>query len=173
MKLGFIRRFPTEAIGRGRPNWLYELVVDPEKNNHVRQAIALSDTIFSSSVDPVGDAIRSGEQWGSSLIQDIGEPTDTPQKKLLVLFEQLGFDPAEDPEDPEKTRLHHCPLLGAATRTPGVACSVHLGIAKGAVEALGGDPSSCELQQFAEPGACTMSWDVPKVSPAAAPSPHA
>jgi predicted ArsR family transcriptional regulator len=158
IELGFIRRFPAEAVGRGRPSWLYEMVVDPEKNNHVQQATALSDTICASSADPIGDAIRSGEHWGSTLIRGIGEPTDTNHDRVLTLFEKLGFEPALDTEDPELTRLHHCPLLGAATRTPGVACSVHLGIARGAVAELGGDPARCELHQFAEPGACTMTW---------------
>ncbi len=37
-----------------------------------------------------------------------------------------------------------CPLLDAARANPEVVCPVHLGIARGAVAALGGDPEADE-----------------------------
>lgn len=158
IKQGFIRRFPAEAAGRGRPQWLYELVVDPSRNEHVRLAIALADTIDGSSADPEGDAIRAGESWGASLIDSVGHCDAPPQERVLELFDELGFGPEPDRQRPEVVKFHHCPLLGAAVRRPEVVCTVHLGIAKGALEELGHDPSGCQLHQFAEPGACWMEF---------------
>ncbi|HNA97856.1 MAG TPA: helix-turn-helix domain-containing protein [Marmoricola sp.] len=156
IRLGLIRRYAAEPDGRGRPLWLYELVQDPAENPHVNLAIALADTISASSAEPERDAINAGELWGESMAAALGNAAGSNRELVQGLFSDMGFDPVQDPDQPGVTRFHRCPLLGAATRNPEVVCTVHLGIARGALEHLGSDKGECELHQFAEPGACTM-----------------
>ncbi|MFN8107440.1 MAG: helix-turn-helix domain-containing protein [Nocardioidaceae bacterium] len=156
-KLGLIRRFKDQPNGKGRPAWLYESAALPEHSGHADLAVALADTILTSSADPTGDAIRAGELWGASMAQDVQLGAGPAHDRVFALLSDLGFSPEPDPMQPGHIKLRHCPMLGAAVRSPDVVCSVHLGIAKGAMAELGGDPGGCELQQFAEPGACSLS----------------
>jgi predicted ArsR family transcriptional regulator len=152
---GQIRRFSDQPNGRGRPAWLYESATDPDRDSHAELVIALADTIITSSAEPTGDAIRAGELWGAAMAVEPPLQEGEPHDQVVAMLDKLGFAP--ESAQPRQVKLHRCPMLGAAVRNPDVVCSVHLGIARGSMAELGGDPEACELSQFAEPGACSLS----------------
>jgi len=67
----------------------------------------------------------------------------------------MGFAPEPD-HDATEVRLTRCPLLEAAHQQPDIVCSVHLGIAEGALETYGAGTEGLELLPFHEPGACLL-----------------
>lgn len=71
------------------------------------------------------------------------------------LFEQMGFAPEPD-RNARVVRLTRCPLLEAAHQAPDIVCSVHQGIAEGALEEFGAASDRVQLLPFAEPGACVL-----------------
>ena len=73
---------------------------------------------------------------------------------MVELLRDLGFDPLPD-QSARSVMLRRCPLLDAAKRSQ-VVCQVHLGIVRGAMDVLGGDPECTALLPFAEPGACRL-----------------
>lgn len=158
---GLASRELAPAEGRGRPAWSYAAVDDqPEPDPRVRDyaglASALAGQISRTSRDPESDALAAGAAWGRSLVES--EPAGSSayaRRKVVELFADLGFAPEADARA-MTVRLRRCPLLDAARANPEVVCPVHLGIARGALEALGGDPERTTLDAFAEPGACVL-----------------
>jgi predicted ArsR family transcriptional regulator len=80
------------------------------------------------------------------------------------LFDQMGFA-AQPDRSARVVRLTRCPLLEAAHQAPDIVCSVHRGIAEGALEEFGtaefgtasdGSSDGVQLLPFAEPGACVL-----------------
>jgi predicted ArsR family transcriptional regulator len=172
---GLATRKLAPALGRGRPAWSYSAAdevpePDPRVRDYAGLATALAAQISRTSSDPEGDALAAGEAWGRSLVAN--EPAGSPaqaRKRVVALFAELGFDPQTDGRA-TTVRLRRCPLLDAARANPEVVCPVHLGITRGALAALGGDPDAVGLAAFAEPGACLLtlglsSQTTPKSTP--------
>ena len=161
VQVGLATRERAAAVGRGRPAWHYTAAEGrPESDARVRDyaglATALAAQISRTSADPGADALAAGEAWGRSLVE--GEPVGTAaeaRRRVVELFDRLGFSPEAGARS-TTVRLRRCPLLEAARAHPAVVCSVHLGIARGALERLGGDPGPSSLEAFAEPGACVL-----------------
>jgi len=83
------------------------------------------------------------------------------RRTVVELLDRLGFAPA-GPADDRAVELRRCPLLDAALRTPEVVCGVHLGLARGALGALGAPTDRTTLEAFALPGACLLHLDGPE-----------
>lgn len=157
---GLAVRERGRATGRGRPAWTYACASQHEPDVRVREyaglTTALAGHIARTSSDPVTDALAAGQAWGRDLVD--GQPSGSStsaRRRLVALLEQMGFDPRAD-RQARRVSLRRCPLLDAAVRNPQVICSVHLGMARGALEALGADPTRTRLHPFAEPGACHL-----------------
>lgn len=158
---GLATRDLQPAAGRGRPAWSYAADVrraepDPRVRDYAGLATALAAQLSRTSEDPQAAALAAGESWGRSLVA--GEPSGTAtyaRRRVVSLLDELGFAPAAD-DRATMVRLRRCPLLDAARANPEVVCSVHLGIARGAVASLGGDPDRTSLAAFAESGACVL-----------------
>ena len=149
-------------------------------------AAVLADTIARTSTDPSGDAITAGRRWGADLVRsrrpfgasdaDLAPVDATPhdgaqppepqgpdaaddathaRRAVVRLLDDLGFAPSTD-ENASDVALRRCPLLEAAYRHPDVVCAVHLGLARGALEALGAPTAGTTLVPFAEKGACRL-----------------
>lgn len=167
LQAGLVRRQTAAPGGRGRPAWLYRPVprMADAVSEYAGLATALATTIRRTSTDPVADATRAGEDWGRALAKAQGRPAKRDdavarRRRTTEIFHGMGFEPESDAEQVE-VRLTRCPLLDAATKHPDVVCSVHLGIARGALETHGLDPSRAALTPFAEPGACLLLLDDP------------
>lgn len=147
--------------GRGRPAHRYAAdshgVPDPRVREYVALASALAGHIARTSPDPRQDALAAGEEWGRSMTlgRRPGSAARARRQTIGVLGE-LGFAPEQDGRVTGRVRLTRCPLLDAAREHPDVVCAVHLGLVRGALDHLGGDPAGADLVPFAEPGACVL-----------------
>ncbi len=158
---GLAARERGPVAGRGRPAWTYSPAAQHEPDPRVREyaglAIALAGHIERTSADPVEDALAAGRAWGLEVAAGQPKPGSAvaARRRVVDLLDRMGFQPEAD-ERALRLSLHRCPLLDAATRSPGVICSVHLGMARGVLEALGADTLHTRLDPFAEPGACRL-----------------
>lgn len=163
---GLATRTPAPISGRGRPAWSYAAAIgNPEPDHRVRDyaglATALAGHISRTSIDPEADARAAGEAWGRALADGI--PAGSPafaRHTVVDLLDELGFDPHTDARV-TTVRLRRCPLLDAARAQPDIVCPVHLGIVRGALAELGGEPARAVLLPFAEPGACRLQLHAP------------
>jgi predicted ArsR family transcriptional regulator len=161
-RAGLVQRRQDTPRGRGRPRILFE-VTEPTSaegpSEYAGLASALAATIHRTSADPRRDATAAGEQWGRELAADRPHPARPgpakARREVVALLDDIGFSP-----EPDRThatvRLTRCPLLETAQRYPDVVCAVHLGIVRGALAELGGDPEPAELFPFSDPGACRL-----------------
>ena len=160
-KVGLVRRTQAPATGRGRPGWLY--AATPQSHEDPRPeyaglAAALAAIIVRTSPDPAAEARRAGAEWGRRLAADSASPdadAESARRGVAAIFADMGFAPEAD-EDAHEVRLTRCPLLEAAHQQPDVVCSVHLGIAEGALESYDAPTEGLELLPFVEPGACLL-----------------
>jgi predicted ArsR family transcriptional regulator len=158
---GYATRERRPSQGPGRPAWCYRAV--PGADDSARQvqeyaslAKVLAGQLVRGSLDPAADSLAAGETWGRELAE--GEPTTTPaeaRRRVVTLLDDLGFDPVANSRA-TRIRLRRCPLLEAARSRPDVVCRVHLGMVRGVLTTLGGQPSGSRLDSFAEPGACRL-----------------
>lgn len=168
---GLVERLRGPVAGRGRPAWTYSAAgqhePDPRVREYVGLTIALAGHIHRTSSDPVAEGLDAGHAWGQALVA--GEPLPrsaiAARRRVVDLLDLMGFHPKADGRV-RQVALRRCPLLDAAIRNPQVVCSVHLGMARGALEALGADPSPTRLRPFAEPGACRLTLAGSSAAPA-------
>lgn len=150
----------TAAEGRGRPARRYAPADRTEPDRRVSDyaglAAALAGHMARSSADPRADALAAGAEWGRSLVGASPAGSAARARRTVVaLLAELGFDPDSDAAA-TRVRLRRCPLLDTARAYPDVVCSLHLGLVRGALEQVGGDPDGAALEPFAEPGACLL-----------------
>lgn len=170
---GFVTRHAAPASGRGRPAWLWRAVRHDASTPYAPLASALAAAVMRISDDPVAAAREAGQEWGRELVaaraddeehaSDHGSRTGdaarhaartSARESVVDLMREQGFAP-EPLGDGATVLLRRCPLLEAAARHPEVICAVHLGMADGALQALG-DDSTATLQPFTGPSQCTL-----------------
>jgi len=176
---GLLERTPGASSGRGRPAFSYRALAqqaepDARVRDYVGLVVALARHLGETSEDPAADSISAGERWAKELSPDDlsrpaapAEPGGTrdadgqpaPKAPLTIhivkAFDSMGFAPEVDDED-ESIALTRCPLIDAVRVEPAVVCAVHLGVARGLVNAHGGDASRVRLTPFSEVGACRL-----------------
>ena len=163
---GLATRSPAPILGRGRPGWQYTAALgqaepDPRVRDYAGLAGALAAHISRTSSDPGADALAAGDTWGRSLVTDPSARSPAHARRQVVgLLARLGFDPSGDARG-AKVRLRRCPLLDVARAQPDIVCPLHLGLVRGALAELGGDPQRAHLRPFAEPGACLLQLNDP------------
>lgn len=159
---GLAVRDRAPVTGRGRPAWTYVAVsdaIEPAPGDYAGLAAALAAHIARTSADPMAEALDAGRAWGTQIAAGHRAPRRPgvagARHAVVAILDELGFDPRAD-RHATTVALRRCPLLDAARRYPDVVCQVHLGLVRGALETLGGDPEPTELLAFAEPGACRL-----------------
>lgn len=166
---GLATRDRAPARGRGRPAWRYTAAEDnaepdPRVRDYAGLANALAAHVARTSADPSADALAAGAEWGRSLAREVPEPRPAnaagARRRVVEILTALGFDPVPDARA-TSVGLRQCPLLDTARRYPDVVCSVHLGIVRGALNELGGEPERTVLLPFAEPDACRLHLPTP------------
>lgn len=89
---------------------------------------------------------------------------------LCAHFRRLGFDPdascVDDPGAP-LLLLRRCPLLDLARERADVVCAVHLGLARGVLDGVGGPLTATSLEPFGQAGACVLRLAPAPSAPAA------
>lgn len=160
VRAGLAARTRGRPVGRGRPAWTYAATSSlSEASEYAALSVVLSSTITRTSAHPGADAELAGEDWGRDLARRRGAAPATAESardRAVELFDDLGFEPVQDPDVPSSVRLIRCPFLEAARSNPLIVCNVHLGMLRGVLSEYGADPAGSDLLPFAEPGACVL-----------------
>jgi predicted ArsR family transcriptional regulator len=124
--------------GRGRPHLLYG--VDPASESrwggvgpYERLAVMLAEVVRS------GDGpIEVGRRFGAR--QRVGDEAHAdPLTAILEQMARQGFEPSVRHEgDRVDLTFRSCPFISAVVADPASVCDLHLGLAQGAAEAIGG-----------------------------------
>lgn len=152
---GLVDRTTRQTRRPGRPPLLYSArsaVTDPEARAYRILAEMLSSTLSATAPDPSAAAEAAGTTWGRTHAQEHPRDTD-PIGSLIGMLEEMGFE-HEVTVDGARLQLDlvGCPYRDLATRNREVICALHLGVMRGAGEAVGVEVE--ELQPFLEPSLC-------------------
>ena len=146
LRAGLVAAAPGEpAPGRpGRPRLRYTVAED--RSGYPLLADMLAGALARGG-DP-GAVEEEGARWGRRLVQPDGDT-------LTALLDRLGFAP-EATADDEGVRvdIHRCPFVETARAHPGVVCSLHLGLMRGALAELGEPLEAERLDPLVEPTLC-------------------
>jgi predicted ArsR family transcriptional regulator len=160
---GRVERVRGGTPATGRPPQLYRPVrgMDPTGPRHFRLLAQVLVEALSAHPEPEAEAARAGREWGRARAQAHrpDEEPGAPSDKLVLLMDELGFDPeVSPPRDGEAGTpwmgLRSCPFLELATDRPGIVCPVHLGIMQGALEGWQADVTVDRLDPFVQPDLC-------------------
>ncbi|MBO0688556.1 MAG: helix-turn-helix domain-containing protein [Candidatus Dormibacteraeota bacterium] len=169
-KAGLITAEPEWRDGPGRRRVVYRPAPEapPEESGGFRLlAYILASHLAGSSPDPAAAAVEAGRAWGRYLADRPAPFAKTSPREAMEritgLFERLGFQP-EQGDDPERPRmlLHRCPFLDLAKTHPEIACSVHLGLIRGALAEVDAPLEATDLEPFVTPSLCVASFGAPR-----------
>lgn len=162
---------------RGRPRHVYRAVLPaggPE--DAPGPARGLDETAARAGLTRVllagygaaeADVVAAAREAGEQLLDTLpGAPrpggTGTPADQLRALtghLDRVGFDPvpADGPVPGVPViQLWRCPFLDLARARPEVVCAVHLGLARGVLDRVGGPWRADRLVPFAGPRHCDL-----------------
>ncbi len=150
---GMVTGTPLPIIGRGRPRTGYVPAVGAPEDAYVQLATLLADAM-SSGVS----AREAGRRAGASLEPRDGNVVATLHQEA----ERLGFRPLlRSRNDGHDIVLRQCPFEEVALTSPQTVCELHLGLAEGVCERVGG--AVVEKLHVADPrqaGCCISLRDV-------------
>jgi predicted ArsR family transcriptional regulator len=135
---GLVSEATARPSGRGRPRLQY--VVDPSSDSrwgvtgpYERLSMLLAEMLRSGD-----SAVQVGRRAGRR--QRIGgAPTTTPVESFVEQMARQGFEPtARRHGDDLDVVLANCPFSSAVLTDPDTVCELHLGLAQGVAEAVGG-----------------------------------
>jgi predicted ArsR family transcriptional regulator len=162
---GLVQVERRPAAGRGRPAAVYRAAErpapeSPEAPEEYRLlAEILAGSLATTATEGRDQAADAGERWGRYLA-DRPAPFEAvaaagAAERATDLLRRLHFRPELRLEEGgARILVHHCPFRSVAERFPAVACSVHLGLIRGALEASGAPLQVLDLQPFVEPDLC-------------------
>ena len=159
---GLVAESTAPPAGRGRPRLCY--AVDPSAESRWGATGPYERlTLLLTEIIRTGDsAVEVGRRAGLRAFPPGTEVSD-PVAGLVDAMERHGFEPSAHREgDRIDMVLGVCPFASTAMVDPETVCSLHLGLAVGAAEALGGvvvdelerhDPrgAGCRLRCHVEP----------------------
>jgi predicted ArsR family transcriptional regulator len=159
-RTGLIRETRASPTGPGRPRLVYS-AVDPHaptpSSGHELLAEALSEHLAHAVPHPDEVAIEAGQEQGRRMTaRDPAAPPATAEegKEIVTgLMRDYGFTPEWDP-DGERLWLRTCPFRPLSDHQPAVACSVHLGLMRGAMDAAAAPLEVVSLDAAPAPHPC-------------------
>jgi len=175
---GYIGRIREDAVGRGRPAWLWVPARPDPENPYAALAGVLADSLARSGEGAIGRARDAGRRWGAEIAARraaqtaAGGPAARPaavpstppaaeppaaasaraRTTVIEVMREQGFAPDDTGDE---VVLRRCPLIEAATKHPAIVCAVHQGMIDG-VLAQTGDRAQTRLIPFSAPGQCTL-----------------
>lgn len=148
---GLVRARTERAARVGRPRVLFEAAPPAREAEHELLAAALTEAL-ATLPDAEARAEGAGRHWGRLVAER------DAVESLAQLLGERGFEPEE--RDGELL-MHRCPFEGLARARPGVVCALHLGLLRGAQEAIGDDRGVSDLRPFAAQGSCVATFARP------------
>jgi predicted ArsR family transcriptional regulator len=121
--------------GRGRPRLVYTLDDAATINDgahYQRLAVLLAETLATGD-DPADVGRRAGARRARLAV-------DGPLRALVGGLARDGFVPEVDDADHDRAAitLRRCPFADAAEANPAAICRLHLGLAQGLADTIGG-----------------------------------
>lgn len=160
VEAGLVERMRAHAPHRGRPAWRYRAhpnAAAAELRAYAGLTRVLVAHLQRTAADPGAEAEALGRAWGREQQGPAGAAaaagTGEVREQILVNLAESGFAPVDSGAVVALTR---CPLLQAARDCPEVICRIHLGLIRGALDALGADGVEPVLTPFAQPGSCSL-----------------
>jgi predicted ArsR family transcriptional regulator len=157
---GQVARVELPPAGPGRPPQLFQAHpgMDPAgRRNYLFLASVLVESL-ADGPEPIGRATAAGEAWGRRMAAERGvrpHPSRPQAVRALVdLLDEVGFAPEQAP--PGRRReigLRHCPFLDLVDSRE-IVCALHLGVMRGAMEAVDAPVAVTRLQPFERPDRC-------------------
>lgn len=140
----------------GRPRLLYRLQPEVAGSWGTSGAYAWLASLLGDAIRRGLDPRQVGRQDGHRRAAEIagtGEPLDLLQSEM----DRRGFRPVRS----ERGRrvdfvLGRCPFADVASENPGTVCQLHLGIAEGLTEGLGGASVDRLVRKNPERGGCRL-----------------
>lgn len=160
---GLVAGEADKREGPGRPRVVYRAVAQdaaPEEQSGFRLlAHILASYLAASSPDPEASAVDAGRAWGRYLVERPAPfarvSPEAALERTTALLERLGFAPELVGKDSvRRILLHRCPFRDLATTHPEIACSVHLGLIRGALAEMEAPVEGTTLDRFVEPSLC-------------------
>ncbi|OJX68401.1 MAG: hypothetical protein BGO95_10405 [Micrococcales bacterium 73-13] len=151
---GLIVRAPRGASGRGRPPVLYRPVVAPGRPAPRRYELlaGVLTTALGEGRAARARAARAGRERGREhALRSAGGPAD-PVERLVGYLDEAGFAP--DRASVGVVELHNCPFGEIAGGGGGIACAVHAGMMRGALDGWRSEATIADLEPFVRPGVC-------------------
>lgn len=136
--VGIVASEPSPPSGRGRPPTLYRATAPSTPHGSdtaYRRLSAMLAHALSSGIS-VREAGRNTGRIEAAAAR-AAEPGEDPLTALVNHTRRHGYEPELDAEHREIV-LHRCPYAEVADADPATVCSLHLGIAEGIAEELGG-----------------------------------
>lgn len=156
---GQVERATAERRTPGRPPQMYEAVpgMDPAGPRHFRVLAEVLATTLAAEPDAAQRAVEAGRLWGNRQAAALASASGAsePIASLIQMLDELDFAP-ELPLDGGRSRigLRNCPFLELATSHAQIACPVHLGLMRGAMESWNAPVTVDRLDAFVEPDLC-------------------
>lgn len=100
----------------------------------------------------------AGRAWGAALAGRRRRRTDARRalRRLLDLLDAAGFAPEPTTRLDAPIRLRRCPFGALARERQEVVCGVHLGMLRGALEAMAAPVEATALEPFVRPDLCLV-----------------
>jgi len=139
LEAGLVEEGRAQPSGRGRPRLLYRVAPTVESRWGVagpyeRLSVLLTEVVRSGDT-PEEVGARAGRRL---VMGGVGAPADAVNRFEEAMARQ-GFDPTVKARgDDVEVVLRSCPLAAAALADADTVCQLHLGLARGAAEAIGG-----------------------------------
>ncbi|WP_282944883.1 helix-turn-helix transcriptional regulator [Cellulomonas endometrii] len=172
---GLAVREPEVRTVRGRPRLVYRPAgdgtasSDPDRARRLDEATAraaLTRLLLDGYGAPAADVTSAARAAGERMLGTLpgppaAAPDPTERDQLSALAEhldRLGFDPVPGEPAPgtRTVGLWRCPFLDLARARPEVVCAVHLGLAQGVLDRVGGPLRADRLVPFAGPRHCEL-----------------
>jgi predicted ArsR family transcriptional regulator len=160
VEAGLAEREAEERDQPGRPRALYRASGTGQGVRSYRLlAQMLTSLVAGTMPDPAKSAAEAGRAWGRYLadrpapFEKVGE--EAAVERLSGLLTELGFGTRVEPEaDGVMVRLVHCPFREIAAEHTDVICPMHLGLMRGALEAMDAPLIAERLDPFVAPDLC-------------------
>jgi predicted ArsR family transcriptional regulator len=163
VEAGLVLEETAGSGARGRPRHGYRLADDAltrEPGGYRLLAEVLVDVLARPEQDLGGTLEEAGRVRGRALVRprfgdDPGASADEALAWVVRLLERFGFRPRlEHTKGGERIAMRPCPFGEMATRNASIICPVHLGLMRGALEALRAPIEATLLEPFAKPDLC-------------------
>lgn len=160
---GLAERRTEARTEPGRPRLTFTAEAGPDEQGDKRSyrllAEILAGLVATTVPNAAAGAVEAGRRWGHFLTERPRPYREKPRaeavSELVRIQDELGFAPElAEPEGRQEIWLRHCPFLEVASEHREVACSVHLGLMRGALAEMRAPVTADELLPFVEPSLC-------------------